>query len=107
MTVNCTVLYPNESDATFDMKYYLDKHMPFVLEKFGPHGMQSYSILKFQPGADGAKPQYSVQATLVFDKPESVGAAVQAAGEPVFGDVPNFSNKGPVFLVGEVVGTSQ
>jgi uncharacterized protein (TIGR02118 family) len=93
MTINCTVLYPNDSDATFDMKYYLDSHMPLVLEKFGPHGMQSYSVLKFQPGADGAKPQYSVQATLVFDKPESVGKAVESAGEPVFGDVQNFSNK--------------
>jgi uncharacterized protein (TIGR02118 family) len=93
MTINCTVLYPNDDDATFDMKYYLAKHMPLVLEKFGPHGMQSYSVLEFQPGGDGAKPQYSVQATLVFDKAESVGKAVEAAGKPVFGDVENFSNK--------------
>jgi hypothetical protein len=37
MTINCTVLYPNDNDATFDMKYYLDTHMPLVLEKFGPY----------------------------------------------------------------------
>jgi hypothetical protein len=65
--------------------------------------MTGYSVLQFAPGADGAKPQYSVQATLVFDKPDSVGAAVQGAGEAVFGDVPNFSNKSPSFLMGEVM----
>ena len=67
--------------------------MPLVFEKFQSFGMQSWSVLKFQPGLDGAKPQYSVQATLVFDKPESVEAAVKSAGEAVFSDVPKFSNK--------------
>jgi hypothetical protein len=65
--------------------------------------MKGYSVLQFAPGADGAKPQYSVQATLIFDKADSVGAAVKGAGEPVFGDVPNFSNKSPLFLLGEMV----
>lgn len=65
--------------------------------------MKGYSVLQFGPGADGAKPQYSVQATLIFDKAESVGEAVKGAGEAVFGDVPAFSNKGPVFLMGEVL----
>ncbi|KAF2422160.1 hypothetical protein EJ08DRAFT_653198 [Tothia fuscella] len=103
MTVHCTVLYPNDDDATFDMKYYLATHMPLVQEKFGPFGMSGYSVLKFQNGPDGSKPQYSVQATLHFDKAESVGKASKEAGEPVFGDVPNFSNKSPIFLVADVV----
>jgi uncharacterized protein (TIGR02118 family) len=107
MTVNCTVLYANEDDATFDMKYYLAKHMPFVQEKFGPHGMQGWEVIEFAPGPDGSKPQFSVQATLRFDKADSVGKAIEAAGEPVFGDVKNFSNKQPAFLMGEVVGDSK
>ncbi|KAE9965897.1 hypothetical protein EG327_000298 [Venturia inaequalis] len=106
MTIACTVLYPNEADATFNMDYYLSTHMPLVHKHFGSHGMQSWSVIEFQPGPDGAKPQYSVQATLVFEKAEQVSKALEAEGTVVFGDVPNFSNKQPVFLMGDVKGES-
>jgi uncharacterized protein (TIGR02118 family) len=107
MPFHATVLYPNEDDATFDMDYYLKTHMPLVMERFGKHGLKRWEVLQYGPGADGAKPKYSVGATLIFDTPEQLGAALSSedAG-PVFGDVPNFSNKGPVFLGGALVGTS-
>lgn len=35
MPVAITVLYPQTSDSTFDLDYYLSSHMPFVQEKFG------------------------------------------------------------------------
>jgi uncharacterized protein (TIGR02118 family) len=107
MTVSCTVLYPNDADATFNMDYYLSSHMPLVGKHFGQHGLQSWSVTEFQPGPDGAKPPYSVQATLVFDKAEEVGKAIEAEGSVVFGDVPNFSNKQPVFMMGPVKGESK
>jgi uncharacterized protein (TIGR02118 family) len=106
MTVSCSVLYPNEPDATFDMDYYLSTHMPLVGKHFGSHGLKSWSVTEFQPGPDGAKPQFSVEATLIFDKAEQVAKAVEAEGSTVFGDVPNFSNKKPLFLMGPVKGTS-
>jgi uncharacterized protein (TIGR02118 family) len=107
MTVSCTVLYPNESDATFNMDYYLSTHMPLVGKHFGKHGLKSWSVTEFQPGPDGAKPLYSVQAILVFGAAEEVGKAIEAEGTVVFGDVPNFSNKHPVFLMGPVKGESK
>jgi len=103
----CTVLYPNEEDATFDMDYYLKTHMPMVLKQWAQHGLQSYTVIKFIPGSDGSRPPYSVQATLQWKDREGVEKAL--AGEEqkiIFGDVKNFSNKGPVFMGGDVVGTS-
>ena len=107
MPFHATVLYPNDDDATFDMDYYLKKHMPFVQESFGKHGLKRWEVLQYKPGADGAKPQYSVGATLIFDSPEAMGKAMSSedAG-PVFADVPNFSNKGPMLMGGAMVGTS-
>jgi uncharacterized protein (TIGR02118 family) len=107
MPFHATVLYPNDEDATFDKDYYLKTHMPLVMEKFGKHGLKKWEVLWYHPGPDGAKPQYSVGATLIFDSGEDLVKALSSedAG-PVFGDVKNFSNKGPVFLGGELAATS-
>jgi uncharacterized protein (TIGR02118 family) len=107
MPFHATVLYPNDEDATFDKEYYLKTHMPLVMEKFGKHGLKKWEVLWYHPGPDGSKPQYSVGATLIFDSGEDLVKALQSedAG-PVFGDVKNFSNKGPVFLGGELAATS-
>jgi hypothetical protein len=41
-----TVLYPNESDATFNLDYYLTSYMPMVAHEFGPYGFEGYTVLK-------------------------------------------------------------
>lgn len=107
MTFHVNVLYPNSDDATFDLSYYLKTHMPLVKEKWSSFGLKSYTVLQAQPGPDGAKPQYSVQATLVWEKGEHVAAALGdgASTGAIMGDIPNFSNKQPVFVSGDVVGS--
>jgi hypothetical protein len=39
MSVVSIVLYANEDNIKFDMNYYLKKHMPMVLEIWGPFGL--------------------------------------------------------------------
>jgi uncharacterized protein (TIGR02118 family) len=107
MPFHATVLYPNDDDATFDMNYYLKTHMPLVMENFKRHGLKRWEVLEMKPGLDGSKNPYSVVATLIFDKPEELAAAMTSPeAKPVLDDVPNFSNKGPMFLGGALVGTS-
>lgn len=106
MPANATVLYPADADATFDLDYYLKTHMPLVQEKWGKYGLQGWSVVKYSPGPDGGK-TYTYAALLTWDSPESIGKAMQGEEtKEVLGDVQNFSNKGPVFLTGEIVGTS-
>jgi len=107
MPFHATVLYPQEDDAKFDMDYYLKKHMPLVMEKFKSHGLKRWEVLEYKPGPDGAAPKFSVGATLIFDSPDQMAAAITSEdAKPVFGDIENFSNKAPVFLGGAMVGTS-
>ena len=40
MPASITVLYPNVDDATFDMKYYTDSHMPMVQSEFKDYGFK-------------------------------------------------------------------
>ena len=107
MPFHATVLYPNDDDTTFDMSYYLKKHMPLVMEKFGPHGLKRWEVLEYKPDGAGAKPAFCVGATLIFDSPDQMAAATSSEdAKPVFGDIPNFCNKQPVFLGGNLIGTS-
>ena len=39
MATTITVLYESIDDATFNLDYYMTKHMPLVDEKFKPFGI--------------------------------------------------------------------
>ena len=106
MATTITVLYENVDDATFDLGYYLSKHMPLVDEKFKPFGIKGWRVLQAVGTPFGGKPRYSIIATLEFDSADQFHAAVAAEGGPVFGDVPNFSNKEPVVVIGDLVGSA-
>jgi len=105
MPTTVTVLYPKTSDSKFDLDYYLGTHMPLVAKEFGPYGFKGYRVIKFigtpQPGVESP---YSIQCSLEFDTPDQVTEALKATGAKVLGDVPNFSNKDAILLIGDVVG---
>jgi uncharacterized protein (TIGR02118 family) len=106
MPTTITVLYENVDDATFDLDYYMAKHMPLVDEKFKPFGIKGWRVLKAVGTPTGEKPLFSIIANLEFDDAAQFKAAVAAEGGPVFGDVPNFSNKSPVVVIGDLVGAA-
>ncbi|KAF3384925.1 hypothetical protein F1880_002571 [Penicillium rolfsii] len=105
MTFTAVVLYPNGPDTTFDTDYYLQKHMPLVAKTWGPAGLKSWSVVKYDRDLAGTSPQYLVAATLVWENEEAVKTAVAGEGAAVvFGDVPNFTNSKPITLAGNVIG---
>ena len=107
MATTITVLYENVEDATFDLDYYMAKHMPLVEERFKPFGIKGWRVLKAVGTPFGGKPLYSIIANLEFETPDQFRSAVAAEGGIVFGDVPNFSNKDPVVVIGDLVGSAQ
>ena len=102
MAATVMVLYPNEAGATFDMDYYLARHMPMVMERFGAHGMTGWRVTTFEGPPE--RTPFSVMATLAFGGVEGIEAALKAEGGPVIGDVPNFSNRPATLMVGDDVG---
>ena len=101
-----TVLYPQREGATFDMKYYLDTHMPLVDRIWKPAGLEKWEIQKLDLGMGGEKPPYSVAALLTFPDQATCTAALGLAGSAeIFGDIPKFSSEQPVVMAGAVVGS--
>ena len=104
MSAIITVLYPNRQEAKFDLDYYLRHHMPMVMDRFGPHGMQGWRVAEITETPSGEPPAFMISAMLEFTDVDAFHAALKAAGEPVLADVPRFTDTSPVFLIGTLAG---
>lgn len=102
-----TVLYPNAADLAFDMDYYISKHMPLCAQNWGPYGLQSWQVVKFDTHPDGSTPPYAVQAILHWSRPEELKVVTDEVSKPIFDDVKVFNGKAPIFLVGQWTGSGK
>jgi len=58
MSIKVSILYPNQPGARFDMRYYVETHMPRSIELLSAHpGFESVSV---ERGAAGAEPGSAV-----------------------------------------------
>ncbi|KZZ96118.1 Dimeric alpha-beta barrel [Moelleriella libera RCEF 2490] len=89
-----TILYPSGHD--FDLKYYLDTHMPLVSAQWKQDGLRSWEITQLDAGQP-----FQVQALLRWDSVAAWDAASTGPhGESVFADIPNFTTAQPVAVKG-------
>ena len=100
--IKANVLYPNSEGATFDMDYYLTKHMPLVKQRFGALLKGMAVDQGIAGGAPGSKAPYATVASLMFDSVEDLQSAMGAHGAELMADVPNFTNVQPAIQVSEV-----
>jgi uncharacterized protein (TIGR02118 family) len=99
--IRLTIMYPEAEGATFDMDYYLNKHIPMVSEKCGA-AIKECSVEQAVAGPGPVAP-YRVIARITVDSMDDFLTYV-APNDPVFAaDVPNFTNIRPVIQVNEVV----
>lgn len=101
MSYTITVLFPNEADAKYDIEYYAAHHMPLIERHWKKYGVQTWSVTSFGPGPDGAQPLYTFGSVVVWESRKGVEKAFESPEvAEIMSDVPNFSNKQPVFLFG-------
>ncbi len=102
--IKLSVLYPNVDDATFNMDYYCDHHLPLVRSLLGDHckGVEVEKGLAGLPPPDTPAP-YIVCGHLFFDSMADLHVSVNANLEQMVGDIPNFTNVQPVVQIAEVV----
>ncbi|KAI1869702.1 uncharacterized protein JN550_005683 [Neoarthrinium moseri] len=95
-----TVAYPRPSgEVKFDLKYYLESHMPLVQKTWAEHGLKSWTVTEHAEGP------YVITAALKWDNLGAFDAAVAAlGGAEIFADVPKFTDIKPILLKGDVKG---
>ena len=102
--VRVIVSYPNQPGSRFDLDYYLNQHMPLVVEKLTPHGLSSASVDQgVAGGAPGSPAKYQIQAFLNFPALEQMQAGMGAAGPALMADIRNFTDVRPDLQINQVI----
>lgn len=96
-----SVFYPQTATSRFDYGYYLQSHMPMVRERWTSFGLEKAELLRGTASLDGGAPVFAMVATLYFTSEEAVRQALQAHGDEVMGDIPNFTDVEPMLQMGE------
>jgi uncharacterized protein (TIGR02118 family) len=100
--IKVSVMYPNTSDARFDMSYYLDRHMPMVRDLMGGvlKGMNVEQGLA--GGQPGAPAPYVALGHLLFESLDAFQAAFAQHSGAILADIPNYTNTQPMLQISQV-----
>ena len=103
--IKVSVFYPNEPGKKFDMDYCQNKHFPLVHQRLDSEGLVRTEIERGVSDTDpNAPPRFVAVASLYFDTVEHVHEAFKAHGRELMGDMKNYTDIQPQFLISEVLG---
>ena len=100
--IKVSVLYPYQQGVGFDMKYYLDSHIPMVRGKLGAACKGAAVEQGVAGGAPGTQPAYVAMGHLLFDTVESFQAAFAPHAAAIMANVANYTAIQPVIQISEV-----
>jgi uncharacterized protein (TIGR02118 family) len=96
------VFYPQKEGKKFDMKYYLEKHMPMVKQKVGS-ALKAVTVDGgLAGGAPGAPIAFVAMAHLTFDSVETFQGSFGVHAQEILGDIPNYTDIEPIVQISEV-----
>ncbi len=97
-----TAIYPKTATSTFDMAYYLNKHMTLVASLWTHHGMKNPRVLQ-GTGSLGGAPAFELITSMEFPNQEAFLQAAGAHADEIMADIKNFTNVQPILQFNEVV----
>jgi uncharacterized protein (TIGR02118 family) len=102
--IKVCVFYPNKEGKTFDVDYYINKHVPLVSKTLGS-ALKNASYEKGLASTDPDTPApYVAIASLYFESMEEFGKAFEKGAPTLMADLPNFTDIEPVGQISEVIG---
>ena len=101
--IKVSAFYPNRTDATFDMQYYVEKHIPLLLDRCGGDVALGGVERALAGGAFGLEPPYCAVGHLLFDSRAIMERSFGQHIPELLADVPNFTNVQPIVQISEVV----
>jgi uncharacterized protein (TIGR02118 family) len=105
MPVKISILYPNRPGTRFDLRYYVETHMPRSIELLSSHpGFRSVSVEHGVAGAEpGSVAAYVAMCHFGFESVEDFVAAFMPHAAELQGDMRNYTDVAPVIQINEVL----
>jgi uncharacterized protein (TIGR02118 family) len=98
-----SVLYPNRPDTEFDIRYYLQQHIPMVRGLFAS-ALKGVTVRRGVSGDRTGSPiPYFVICDLFFDSIDDYRASFNSHAAQIMQDVPRYTNSAPIVQVSDVV----
>lgn len=100
--IKVSVMYPNSSDANFDIEYYCNTHMPMVEGLLGDSlkgGNVDYGLAG---GAPNEMAPFIAMGHMIFDSVDSFQNAFGPHAEKIMADIPNYTNTQPQIQISEI-----
>jgi len=101
--IKVSFLYPEPKDKTFDMEYYIHKHIPIVLGLLG----DKVKLGAIERGLSGSKPgsaaSFVVMAHLYFNSIQAFEESYHPNEAEILKDMANYTDIEPIIQVSEVV----
>jgi uncharacterized protein (TIGR02118 family) len=100
--VKVSVFYPHTANVSFDMNYYVTKHMPMVRGKLGS-ACKGMSIDQgVAGGSPGAPPTYVAIGHFLCESAQAFQAAFAPHAKEIMADIPNYTKIQPIIQFSEV-----
>ena len=101
--IRLTALYPTKANAEFDFDYYTQKHMPLVESRLKDFGCIRTEVDRGLFTADGGSAPFVCIGYVYFENLEGSKKGLEAHGEELMGDIPNYTNIEPYIQINEVI----
>jgi uncharacterized protein (TIGR02118 family) len=103
--IRVSILYPNTPGSRFDLRYYVDEHMPMSIKLLSAHpGFQGVSVERGLGGAaPGSTATYVAACHFLFTAVDDFLAAFMPHMAELQGDLPNYTDVQPVIQINEVL----
>lgn len=102
--VKISILYPGAPASTFDMKYYLETHMPMSIAHLSAHrSFRGVSVERGVTGQQpGSSPPFLALWHFLFESLEDFVEAFTPHAAQLQGDIPNYTNVAPIIQISTV-----
>ena len=100
--IRVSVLYPRTEGESFDMDYYINKHMPMVADRLGS-ALKGMSVVEgIAGGQPGEPPPFVCVGSLNFESVEAFQGAFGPHMAEIMGDIPNYTKIGAQIQISEI-----
>lgn len=100
--IKVTFLYPNKPGSRFNADYYINSHMPLVINRLGSALKATSAEIGLSGAMPGTPAPNAALASFTFDSVEAFTAAVMPHYMELQGDIPNYTDIEPIVQISDL-----